>query len=113
MDSNSGNATQFREAYAREVRRGVLLSMVGLWILLALFIPNAAAQFFAKGADPFLPYRISTSLAVLFVLGAAAPLTFVWASRPREPLRWSVLFLLVGYAAFLQVSGFGWLPSAL
>ena len=47
MDSNTRIATQFREAYAREVRRGVLLSIVGLWILLALFIPNAAAQFFA------------------------------------------------------------------
>ena len=107
------SSSALKSAYAREVRRGVLLSIVGLWILLVLDIPSIALQVLAKGSDPWLGFRVFSSMAVVLVLGVAGLANYVLAARSPNPLRWSAVFVVISLVMFLQVAGFGWLPPVL
>jgi len=105
--------TALQNAYAREVRRGVLLSIAALWILLALDIPNIVIQVFALGPDPWFGFRVATSLAEIVVLFAVGAANYVLAARSPRPLRWSALFVAISLVTFLQNSGFFFLPPSL
>ncbi len=102
-----------RASFAREVRRGVQLSILGNALALGIYLVLLVIQSISAASNG--PYGGLDVVFSLVSLGGA--IVIVWlnyflASRAKNPLIWCFVFMLVGTANFLQVAGFGWLPAA-
>jgi adenylate cyclase len=98
-------ADVLRDAFARETRRGVQLSVFGRLAIFALFLIAYVTDAHGNYHTDWFRYRMAL-IAIAVVSGL---INYLISRRAKDPARWSYGFFVVDAAVIVGLV-FGWLP---